>query len=234
MRRIRSKLRLTPPLGLLALAAACVTVDGALEANGSATVTVSYPVSVDTEDHAAARALVSAQDVTIEELTVAPAAEGERGQHTAKAKLSTKDVTKLEAMPLFKVLGVSIQHERTPEGGGTLQVELKNKGARTKDHPEFKELTKYRGMLRLRMPGPMLETNALDKDGVVEWMFPAGDWSLGKTLALTVTYGPTLAADDKKTSAADDKKASAAGDEDATPAADDKATGDAKEAPSEP
>lgn len=187
----RSILGLLPAL---LLAAGCITADGTLQQDGSASLTVTFGTTATAEDDKAARALVTAPDVTIESLTIADAAPGERGPRKATAKLATKRVAALDTLPLFRVVGTTIVHEPKADGGGSFKLEVRNATPKKKDDPDVATMNKYQALVRVRVPGPIVETSGTQKDGAVEWTFPAGDWTAGKQLALTITYGPPPAA----------------------------------------
>jgi hypothetical protein len=176
-------------IAVLVIAAGCITADGTIEPGGAARLTLSFPTVATPQEDKAARALVTAPDVTIESLTISDAAAGERGPRRATAKLAAKSVAPLAQVPLLRALGATVVHDAKPAGGGTVKVELRNATPGKKDDPQVVEMMKYEASLRLHVPGPVLETSATAKDGAVEWRFPSGDWTAGKSLALTVAYG---------------------------------------------
>ena len=87
------------------------------------------------------------------------------------------------------MVGTTIVHDPKADGGGSLKLELKNATPKKKDDPDVATMNKFQALVRVRVPGPVVETSGTQKDGAVEWTFPAGDWSAGKQLALTITYG---------------------------------------------
>lgn len=190
--------RTTPnPLAALAallVAAGCITADGTIKQDGSASLTLNFPTPATATDDKAARALVSAPDVTIESLAITDAAPGERGPRRATAKLTTKSVAAFGDLPLLRVVGMAIDHQPKAGGGGTLRLELKNATPKKKDDPDVAAMMKHQALVRLHTPGPVVETSGTRKDGAVEWSFPAGDWTAGKQLVLTVSYGAAAGA----------------------------------------
>jgi len=174
----------------LVLLSGCITADGAIQRDGTATLTLSFPTAATVENDKAARALVSSAEVTIETLEIGPAASGERGPRRATAKLSAKRAGAFDTLPLLRVIGTTIVHEPKPDGGGSFRLQMKNARPQAKDDPQVANMMKFQASVRLRVPGPIIETSGTQKDGGVEWSFPAGDWSLGKNLELTISYGP--------------------------------------------
>jgi hypothetical protein len=183
----------SPASGLLialAFLAGCITADGTLQQDGAATLTLTFPTAATKESDGPARALVSAPDVTIDALTITDAAPGERGPRRATAKLSTKKAATFDTVPLLRVIGTTIVHEPKKDGGGSFSLKVHNPKGTKPDDPSVAIMEKFPVSVRLHMPGPIVETSGTVKDGAVEWTFPASDWTVGKSLTLTITYGP--------------------------------------------
>lgn len=184
----------------------CLTADGTLEPGGGAQVTVDYPAL---GDEKSTRALVTAPDVAIESLELRAAGAESFGTRRAVAKLSTKDVHKLGALPLLKSVGATVVHE-PKDGGGVLRIAVRSPSPKPAGHPEVAKYEKHEVRVGLALPGPIVETTATQEADRVVWTFSAKEWALGKLFELSVTYGPKAAegASDEKS-----RDPEAAGDE---------------------
>jgi hypothetical protein len=193
---------------LLLVAAGCITADGTIEPDGKTTLTVSYPTNATAKSDFLARAMVSSPDVTVESLEIVDAEPVARRRRRATAKLRTDDVTAFGQMPLFRAFGTTITHDRKPSGGGTLTVTLRNAQPKDPDTPQVTNMMKHQVRVAIALPGAIVETSATEKDGRVEWTFPAGDFFAGKKLELTATYAASESGHAKATgNGTEEKKA---------------------------
>lgn len=181
---------------LAAVSTGCLVADGTVRHDGSGSLTITFPTGATSDDDVATRALLAAPDVTIESLQIADVEaevkKGERKPRRATAELRTTKVASLADTKLLTLLGVSIAHDPTADGGGTLKVSVKNPSPR--ETPSGEAPSTETAVVRIRPAGPVVETSGTSKEGVVEWMVPIADWNAGKALELSIAYGPTAAA----------------------------------------
>ncbi len=164
-------------LGLLVLSG-CLTADSTMQADGSGTMTLTYPPPGGATKASETKRFTS-DVVTVESLTVA-----ENGK-TATVKLKFTDATKLNTA---KGLG-NLTVTRTP-GDGTEKVTivlkpemmLKLKPEQAKTEPPLK--------IKVTLPGTITSANADGKTegATVTWTVPTGDYLDGPSTELTATY----------------------------------------------
>jgi hypothetical protein len=165
-----------PALVLAAIVAGgvgCITADGTLEADGSATLSVSYGVPPGTTE-VSQRYLLQAPGVTVESLTVAP-------DHHVSARLRLADVSALEKTIVFKDVKV---RRRAEDKFGVLSIEITTLDKKIDDR-------KLPGpKIGITLPGKVLEANehAVVDGAHVQWDFQLADFLARKTWSLTARY----------------------------------------------
>jgi hypothetical protein len=168
--------RVLPVLALAAIVAGgvgCITVDGTLEADGSANVSLTYAVPPGTTE-VSQRYVLTAPGVTIQSLTVAP-------DHTVSARLHLDDPSALGNTNLFKDVKIS---RRTEGKDGVLAIEVT-----TIDKPvDNKKLPGPK--INITLPGKVLEASehAVVDGTHVHWEFTLADFLARKTWNLTTRY----------------------------------------------
>jgi hypothetical protein len=163
--------------GLLVLSG-CLTADSTMQADGSGTMTLTYPPPGGASKASETKRFTS-DAVTVESLTMA--ADGK----TATVKLKFTDATKLVSAKALRNLSIT----RTP-GDGTEKVTIvikpdlvvKLTPEQVKDEPPLK--------IKVTLPGTVREANAkAATDGAtVTWTIPVGDFLANPSTEMTVTY----------------------------------------------
>jgi len=168
--------RVLPALALAAVAVCsvgCITVDGTLEADGSANVSLSYTVPPGTTE-VSQRYVLTAPGVTIQSLTVAP-------DHVVSVRLHLDDPSALSKTNLFKDVKIS---RRTEGANGVLAIEITtiNKPVDNKKLPG--------PQITITLPGKVLEASEHGAvDGArVHWGFTLADFLARKTWNLWTRY----------------------------------------------
>jgi hypothetical protein len=173
--------RALPALALAAVvtgAVGCLTADGTLEADGSATLSLSYGVPPGTTD-ASQRSALQAPGVTIESLSVSP-------DHAVSARLRLADPSALAKTAFFKDVKVS---RRTEDKVGVLSIEITAPDRKVDD----KKL--HGPKIGITLPGKVLEANehAVVDGAHVQWNFQLADFLARKTWNLMARYEAPLA-----------------------------------------
>jgi hypothetical protein len=151
----------------------CLTADGTLEADGSATLSLSYSVPPGTTE-VSQRYVLQAPGVTVESLTVAP-------DHVVSARLKLADASALEKTVFFK----NVKVRRSTDGKvSVLSIEITTVEKKIDD----KKLPGPK--LGITLPGKVLEANehAVVDGAHVQWNFQLADFLARKTWSLTARY----------------------------------------------
>jgi hypothetical protein len=168
-------------LGVLVLVAGCLTVDATLDADGSATIDMTYPLQAGTKADVE-KARLQSEFVTLESFE-------ELNQNRAHAKVKVSDVTKLSTAAAFKDIAVT----RTKAGSDeTLKVVI------TKPRPiTVKQENQPGPVFTFTLPGKVVKANHDAKvDGnKVTWKFEFAPYVAEKKTELEVTYAAGAAGD---------------------------------------
>jgi hypothetical protein len=190
--------RLLAILPVVVFLSACLETDLTLKPDGSVAGKISW-MSASKLPEAGARALLTAENVTIKQLEVKdvdipPAKPGgtpTKGQRVT-ADVEAKSAEALTKTPLMQSLGVSLA-TATPEPS---KHSLTIKAAKNE---RVGKILDTESTIRLHLPGPVEKTSATSKGDEVTWKVPAADFR-SKPVELTVTYAdaPAAAADKAK------------------------------------
>ncbi len=209
-------------LGLLAIyLAGCFTADAKLEADGTGTVDLTYPVDPKAKPEAE-KARWSSAHVTLKSFTP-------KGNNQAQVVVAFDDVTQLSSADGF----VNVAVTKTRDGDDdVVKIVIKN----PKPNPTAKDANGPDPVLKVTFPGAVKEANRNGKvsGNTVTWSPPLLDMIREPALDFTARY-PAPAGDAKKPDAkASDAKTSDAKPAETTPPADAKTPADTKAAGSKP
>jgi hypothetical protein len=98
------------------------------------------------------------------------------------AQLEVRDLTKLGAIPLFRLFGAQVRIADA-EGGRKL-MELTVRRARKATEPP----QETNNTIRVRFPGPVAESSAEIADSTVTWKFPSSEYYSKPEIKLTALY----------------------------------------------
>ena len=189
--------RLLAILPLLLFLNACLETDLALKADGSLAGKISWTSTAKLPEQGA-RALLAADDVTIKSIELKdvdiPAAKAGGTPTKAQritAEVEAKTIAALTSVALLKSLGVTASTAAAEASKHTLTV----KAAR---NDRIGKTPDTESVIRLHMPGPVLQTSATSQGDEVTWKVPAADFQKKPSVELTVTYGDAPPAADKK------------------------------------
>jgi len=161
-------------LGVLVFVSGCLTVDATLNADGSATIDMTYPLQAGSKADVE-KARLQSEYVTLESFE-------ELKQNRARAKVKVSDVTKLSTAAVFKDVAVTI----TKEGADSvLKVVI------TKPRPVTVKNEGQAGpVFTFTLPGKVVKANRDAKiDGnKVTWTLPFIPYVGEKETDLVVTY----------------------------------------------
>ena len=160
--------------------AGCVTADGVLRADGTATLALTYAAHPGSTE-AMHRERLTAPGVTVESLSIG-------SDHKVSAKLLVTDLAAIGKTALLKDVTVTASKEGEAR---TLTIGVKVKPPPRK--PEDKSLPGP--SIRVTLPGKILDAT---KPGVVDgatvkWTFPLADWLERTDWQLTARYQPSEA-----------------------------------------
>jgi hypothetical protein len=161
-------------LAAIAMAlAGCVTIDGTLEADGSGTVEVTYPVTPNSSE-SREKNRFAAPHVAIESLAF-------HDDGTATARLTFDDPAKLSAVELFRSAAISRRREGDEE---RLLIAITSKVTTIKDE------AKPGPRITITLPGPVLEANhnATIDGNRLTWRFGLAEFLRERTIELTARY----------------------------------------------
>lgn len=174
-------------LCFLVLLAGCLTVDATLNADGTATIDMTYPVQAGTKPDVE-KARLQSEFVKLESYE-------ELKQNRARAKVKVTDVSKLSTAPFFKDVAVTV----TKEGAdSTLKVVI------TQPRPVTVKTNDQPGpVFTFTLPGKAVKANADGKiDGnTVTWKFDFQKFVSEKVTEMSVTYASGDAAAAEKPAA---------------------------------
>jgi hypothetical protein len=161
-------------LCLLALVAGCLTVDATLDADGSATIDMTYPLQAGTKPDVE-KARLKSEFVTLESFE-------ELKQNRVRVEVKVSDVSKLSTAAAFKDVAVTRTKEGTDE---VLKIAI------TKPRPvTVKQGDQPGPVFAITLPGKVVKANRDAKvDGnKVTWSFPFATYAAEKKTELEVTY----------------------------------------------
>jgi hypothetical protein len=176
---------LTPVLLVLSLAA-CLEVDLKVAADGSAKGTMAWDAGSATE--AEAKKLVTAEGVTVKsvqfkDIERKPVSGGAAKKvRRVTAELEATKLTALNAIPLFKPLGVTITLGEADKGARKLTIVAKDQTETTAATDNTDNVVK------LAFPGKVTETSAKADGNAVTWTFTANEYFSKPSVDLSVVY----------------------------------------------
>ena len=176
---------------LTVLVTGCVTADVKVNGDGSGTITLEYLMPTFTEEHT--RKLLTAPGVTIKSLEIRTV-EGSPGlSKKTVAQLEVSNLTKLGAIPLFRLFGAQVKIADAEGGRKLMQLTVRHARKATEPPQETNNT------IRVRFPGPVAESSAEIADSTVTWKFPSSEYYSKPEMKLTALYAvaPSGAAEAK-------------------------------------
>ena len=176
---------------LTVLVAGCVTADVKVNGDGSGTIVLEYLMPTFTEEHT--RKLLTAPGVTIKSLEIKTVEGSPLSSKKTVATLDVDNLTKLGAIPLFRMFGAQVRIADA-EGGRKLMQLTVRRARKATEPPQETNNT-----IRVHFPGPVAESSAQIADSTVTWKFPSSEYYSKPELKLTALYAvaPSGAAEAK-------------------------------------
>jgi hypothetical protein len=165
---------------LTVLVAGCVTADVKVNKDGSGTIAFEYLMPNFTEEHT--RKLLTAPGVTIKSLEIKTLEGSPKPLQKTVVQLEVSYLTKLGAIPLFRLFGAQVRITDA-EGGKKLMQLTVRRGRKATEPPQETSNT-----IRVRFPGPVAESSAEIADSTVTWKFPSSDYYSKPEIKLTALY----------------------------------------------
>ena len=165
---------------LTALVAGCVTADVKVNGDGSGTIALEYLMPTFSEEQT--RKLLTAPGVTIKSLEIKTVGGSPAPSKKTVVQLEVSNLTKLGAIPLFRLFGAQVRI--ADEEGGRKRMQLLVRHARKATEPPQETVN----TISVHFPGPVAESSTQIVDSTVTWKFPSSEYYSKPELELTALY----------------------------------------------